>query len=58
MNFQRYKLKKVQQQILKTIYASTVYAIWNNRNLAVWEGMVKTLQFIDLQIQGGDQEPP
>ena len=42
MDFRKYKLKKIKQQIMKAIYASTVYAIWMSRNLTVWEGMVKT----------------
>ena len=33
MNFRKYKLKKVQQQIMSAIYTFVVYAIWKSRTL-------------------------
>ena len=42
LDFRKYKLKKVQQHIMNAIYHSIVYAIWKSRDIAVWEGFVKT----------------
>ena len=43
MDFRRFKLNKFQQNIMCANYTSTIYAIWQCRNAAVWNSVVKHL---------------
>ena len=42
MDFRKYKLKKVQQQIMSAIYTLTIYGIQKSRNISVCEDLVQT----------------
>lgn len=41
MDFRKYKISKLQQKVLCVVYASTVHAIWQERNDAVWNHVVR-----------------
>ena len=51
IDFRKYKLKKVQQQIMSVVYTSIVYAIWKSMNIAIWEDLVQTPHSVVLRLK-------
>jgi reverse transcriptase-like protein len=40
MDFRKLKVRKIQQHILRTIFACAIYNIWKNRNMVSWDHLV------------------